>query len=157
MPNIRFISVAVALALLPAAAADLSLGTWERNVKKSKSSGPDPWKRQTVLREAAPGGAKITVTAEMKNGQKLQLSWTARYDGSPVLVEGAPAGWDTLITRQIDDRHFTSETYDSRGGRYHVKGRTVISKDGKRSTSWDEGIGVKGNPIKFKVVYDRVQ
>ena len=80
---------------LPAAAADLSLGTWERNVKKSKSSGPDRWKRQTVVREAAPGGAKIAVTAEMKNGQKLQLSWTARYDGSPVLVEGAPAGWDT--------------------------------------------------------------
>jgi hypothetical protein len=104
--------------MLPVLAAqDLTLGAWERNVRESKSSGPDPWVRQVVVRESVPGGVRQTVTAEMKDGTKRSLVFTMLYDGTPVRVEGAPRAWDTVATRRIDDRTASFETYDSRGGK----------------------------------------
>ena len=99
---------------------------------------------------------KQTVTAEMKGGRKLTLSFTMLYDGTPTRVEGAPPGWDTVVTRRTGVRTSTFETYDSRGGKYHVSGRSVVSKDGKRMTTWQKGIGVNGKPLQFVVVYDRI-
>lgn len=154
----NFILVAaLILTAKPAAAADLSLGTWERNLKKSRSSGQDPWKRQTLVREAVPGGVKVTVTAEMTDGTNRSLSYTALYDGTPVRVIGAPSVWDTVATRQIDQRTFTFESFDSRGGKYRAAGRSVLSKNGKRMTTWQEGTNANGKEMKFVVVYDRVR
>ncbi|MBL8227540.1 MAG: hypothetical protein JNL98_03650 [Bryobacterales bacterium] len=144
------------MAPLAAAAEDLTLGTWERNVRESKSSGADPWVRQIVVREAVPGGVKQTVTAEMKDGTKRRLVFTMLYDGTPSRIEGAPAAWDTVVTRRIDGRTSTFETYDSRGGKYKVSGKSVVSEDGRRMTTWQKGIGATGEPLEFVVVYDRV-
>lgn len=144
------------LAVLSVLAQDMSLGTWERNSRESKSSGPDPWARQVVVREAVPGGVKQTVTAEMKDGSKRSLVFTMRYDGTPTRVAGAPVAWDTVVSRRIDNHTSWFETYDSRGGKYRVAGRSEVTPDGNRMTSWQKGTGATGEPLEFVVVYDRV-
>jgi hypothetical protein len=147
-----FIGVAItAVGLL---GADNSLGTWKRNVAKSKTSAPskNPVKSLTQVREASDGGVKVTTTGEYMDGTPINGSFTAKYDGKEYPVTGAP--WDTISIKQIDANTFTSEVKKA-GGKYHSKGRTVISKDGKTMTLTNKGTNAEGKAFTGTVVYDK--
>src|SRR6266566_4812139 len=112
--------------------ADNSLGTWKRNIDKSTGSGPRTVKSLTTVREASEGGVKVTTTGENMDGTPINSSYTAKYNGKDNPVTGAP--WDTISIKQIDANTFTSEVKKT-GGKYHTKGKTVISQDGKTMTA----------------------
>ena len=134
--------------------ADNSIGTWSRNVAKSKITPPDtnPITSLTVVREAIDGGVKVNVTGQRKDGTAISSVYTAKYDGKDCPVTGAP--WDTISIKQIDANTFTSETKKT-GGNYHTTGRTVISKDGKTMTVTTKSTNADGKPTSSTIVYDK--
>jgi hypothetical protein len=134
--------------------ADNSIGTWKRNVEKSTSKppNPNPITSLTIVYEAVDGGVKSTVTGQRKDGTPISGGSTVKYDGKEYPATGAP--WDTVSVKQIDANTFTSETKKT-GGKWHVTGRTVISKDGKTMTLTSKGTNEEGQPYTAKAIYDK--
>ena len=134
--------------------ADNSIGTWKRNVEKSKSTPPiaNPVKSLTLKYEAIDGGVKVTVTGERKDGTAINSSYTAKYDGKENPVTGAT--WDTTALKQIDANTFTFENKKT-GGKYRVTGRSVISKDGKTMTTTTKGTNAEGQPSSGTFLYEK--
>jgi len=134
--------------------ADNSLGTWQRNIAKSKSSPPlsNPITSMKIVREASDGGVKSTSTGQRKDGTAINSTYTAKYDGKEYPVTDAP--WDTISIKQRDANTFTTETKKT-GGKYHAIGRTVISKDGKTMTLTNKGADAEGKPVTNTIVYKK--
>src|SRR5687768_12338060 len=79
--------------------ADNSLGTWKRNIEKStyqEGSAPaNPIAEQTIVREAAPGGVKVTTKGKRKDGTPISSSTVYKYDGTPTPVTGTGLMFDS--------------------------------------------------------------
>jgi hypothetical protein len=155
----RIFSLAlIVLAITSAAAAfgaDNSLGTWKVNVEKTKYT-PAPWpvKTVTAVREAVPGGVKVTNTGERIDGTVINSIYTAMYDGSPSTVSGQGAPYDTVSLKQINANTFA---YDAKkaAGKYHAHGRLTISPDGKTLILTAKGTDPNGMPMTLRSVYDK--
>ena len=151
-----FVKVLVGLAITSIAmfGADNSIGTWKRNIAKSKTTPPitNPIKSLTLVYEAIDGGVKLTVTGERQDGTKINGGYTAKYDGKEYPVTGTT--WDTTSLKQIDANTFTFENKKT-GGKYHVTGRTVISKDGKTMTTTTKGTNAEGQPSTSTIIYEK--
>jgi len=134
--------------------ADNSLGTWKRNVEKTKTTPPpaNPIASLTIVREAADGGVKSTSTGQYKDGTAVNSTYTAKYDGKEYPVVGAP--WDTISIKQIDANTFSAETKKT-GGSYRSAGRMVVSKDGKTMTLTNKGTNAEGKSFTGKIVYEK--
>jgi hypothetical protein len=149
-------SIALALtAPLAALAADNSLGTWKVNVAASKYT-PAPWpvKALTMVREAVPGGVKVTSTGERTDGTAINTNYVANYDGTPGGVLGKGAPYDSVSIKKVDDNTFTYEA-KSVAGKYSASGRVVISSDGKTMTLTATGTDIDGKEMALTLVYDK--
>jgi hypothetical protein len=138
-------------------AADNSLGTWKRNVEKTKydqSPPANPSKSQTTVREASDGGVKVTATGVRMDGTITNATYTLKYDGKPVHVTGSGLSFDTISATQIDANTFTSEAKKT-GSKYRTSGKTVISEDGKVMTNNQSGTDAEGKPISFTIVHEK--
>ena len=136
-------------------AADNSLGTWKVNLEKTKyTPGPFPVKSLTAVREAAPGGVKVSNTGERSDRTAINASYTAKYDGTPASVSGEGAPYDTVSLKQVDDNTFTWDAKKS-DGKYHSHGRIVVSPDGKTMTMKARGTDMDGKPMTITLVYDK--
>jgi hypothetical protein len=135
--------------------ADNSLGTWKADVAKCKYT-PAPWPvtALTVMREAAPGGVKVSNTGMRTDGSAINSSYTAKYDGSTTEVTGEGAPYDSISIKQVDANTFSYEAKNSKN-KYHAAGRTVISGDGKTMTTMSKGTDGAGKPMTLKIVYDK--
>ena len=146
------IAVFASTAALP---TDNSLGTWKLNVGKSHySPGPLPYQSLTMVRTAADGGVSTTITAEKLDGTRMKISYTAKYDGVPSSIAGTGYPSDTISAKQLDANTSTSERQKP-GGKYHVIGRSVVSKDRKTMTNTLSGTNADGKPVKATIVYER--
>ena len=141
-----------------ALAADNTIGTWKANIEKSKPAAPpagvSPITSLTIVREAADGGAKITVKGERADGSKIDNSNTVKYDGKEVPVTATGAAWDTTSFKQVNANTLT-EVRTKKGGSYHATVRHVVSKDGKTMTATAKGIGADGKPLMGVNVFDK--
>jgi hypothetical protein len=134
-------------------AADNSVGTWKLNVAKSTFSPPPmPVRSLTTTRTAVNGGVKVVTTGEMTDNSSIESGYTAKYDGSPTVMEGAI--WDTISVKQVDADTFTQESKKS-GGRYHTVAQTKISADGKTMTVTSKGTNAEGKPLSSTFVYEK--
>jgi hypothetical protein len=155
----RMLNLAVivwAIASVSAAfGADNSLGTWKLNVEKTKyTPAPFPVKSITQVREASPGGVKVTNTGERSDGTAINATYTAKYDGSPTSVSGEGSPYDTVSIKQVDANTFTWDAKKS-DGKYHSHGRMVVSADGKTMTLTSKGTNSDGKPMVVSLVYDK--
>lgn len=151
--NVLVLIAATAIGL---SAADNSIGTWKRNVEKSKYTPvpPNPFKSQTMVREAVNGGVKVTAKGERADGTPVESTYTVSYDGKPVKTESRGSNVDTVSVKQVDANTFITESKKT-GGKYHTTSRTVISKDGKTMTTTAKGTDAGGKPISFIIVFDK--
>jgi len=155
----RFFRLALAtLAItstMAAFGADNSLGTWKVNVEKSTyNPGTFPLKSLTSVREAAGNGVKVTNTGERSDGTAVNVTYTAKYDGSPSSVSGEGSRYDTVSIKQTDANTFTWDAKKS-NGQYHSHGRIVVSPDGKTMTMRASGTDANGRPMVVTLVYDK--
>jgi hypothetical protein len=133
--------------------ADSSVGTWKYNAAKSKTTSTNPTKSQTDVREATPdGGVKVTRTGQLTDGTSVDYSFTYKYDGKEYPVTAGP--FDTISVKRIN-ANTTSWVASKTGGKYHVTGRTAISKDGKTLTQTSKGTDTEGKPVTQTLVFDR--
>jgi glucose/arabinose dehydrogenase len=145
--------VGVAVTTIGMYGADVSVGTWKYNAAKSKTTSAQKIKSQTDLREAtSDGGMKITRTAELADGTTVNFSFTFKYDGKPYPVTGGP--FDIISAKRID-ANTTSFEAKKTGGKFHLTGQTVISKDGKTLTQTATGTNAAGKPVTSTLVFDK--
>jgi hypothetical protein len=152
-----FTQALVVLAIAAAAAwgADNSLGVWKVNIAKSKyTPAPMPLKTYTAVREAVPGGVKVTLKGERTDGTVINASYTAKYDGSPAAVSGVGTPYDAMAIKQVDANTFTYEAQQT-SGKYRSSGRTVVSKDGKTMTTTAKGTDADGKAITLILIYEK--
>jgi hypothetical protein len=133
--------------------ADNSLGNWKLNLEKSVyNPGPATVKSLTATRQASENGVSTISTGELANGDSINSSYTAKYDGKDYPVTGAP--WDTVSIKQVDANTFTSAAKKT-GGTYSSTSRTVISKDGNTMTVASKGTNAEGKAFDNNLVYDK--
>lgn len=147
--------VVLAITAVAALGADNSIGTWKLNIAKSNyKPAPFPVKSLTSVREAAPGGVKVTNTGERTDGAAINATYTAKYDGSATAVAGSGSPYDSISVKQVNASTLTYEAKQT-NGKYHSSGRTVISKDGKTMTSTAKGTDTNGAALTVKLVYEK--
>jgi hypothetical protein len=145
--------IGVAITAIGMLAANSSLGTWKLNAAKSKSTGTNPLKTLTTVREATPdGGIKVTRTGQMTDGTAVNASYTCKYDGKECPATGGQ--YNTISIKRIDANTTSYETRMT-GGKYHTTGRSVISADGKTMTQVSTGTDAAGKPVTTTLVFDR--
>jgi len=145
--------VGMAFAAIGMFGADSTLGTWKFNAAKSKTAAGFQIKQQTDVRVATPdGGVKVTRTGQMADGTAVSFGFTYKYDGQKYPVTGGP--FDTLSVKRTDANTVTWEASKT-GGKYHAKGQTVISADGKTMTQTASGTDAEGKPLTMTLVFDK--
>jgi hypothetical protein len=150
----RTIVVTLALCFVAAAvcfASNAQNGTWKLNEAKSKLA-PGVAKNHTVVIEAAGDNVKVTVDGTDPAGKPTHHEWTGKFDGKDYPVTGDPTA-DTRSLKKIDDR--TSELTVKKDGKVTVRGRIVVSADGKSRTVTTSGTSPKGKKFKSTAVYDK--
>src|SRR5258706_4520844 len=154
------VSIAIRLVFvitLPAhriSGAPSSPRTRKLNTAKSKTTGDNPAKSRTEVREATPnGGVKVTSTRQMADGTTINFSYTYKYDGKEYPVTGGP--FSTISSKRIDANTITAEVVNKADGNYHQTTQTVISKDGKTMTMNAKGTDVKGKPLTATNVFEK--
>jgi hypothetical protein len=133
-------------------AADVRLGTWQLNLKKSKVSGP-AIKSQTDIREALPDGrVQITRTRELADGKIEKYSFSYKYDGREYPVKGAP--FDMISVKRIDNNTTRFETTRKNSKATSI-GTTVVSADRMTLTQTSKAVDAAGKMTESTLVFDR--
>lgn len=149
-------TIAIAAALLLAAGAmafgtDANMGTWKLNEAKSKIPAMAP-KNTTVVYEAAGDSIKVTVDGIDGQGKPSHNEWTGKFDGKDYPLVGDPQS-NTRSYKKIDDH--TIELTNKKDGKVTVKGRIVISADGKSRGVKLSGTDPQGNKVEYTTYYDK--
>ena len=131
---------------------DPVLGTWKLNVEKSKFIPGPGWRSQTRVYRSMPAGIAVTWTGIDANGEKMQVSYTYKYDGNDYPMPGS-GSYDTLNAVRIDARTVKSE--EKRNGKTVGIAVRTVSPDGKVLTITDEGANRKGQAFSQVLVFDR--
>jgi hypothetical protein len=149
--------IAFAIAAFGALAfcADNTLGTWKLNPEKSKPpAGQSRITSSTVVREASGDGVKVTIQGEREDKSKIDVSYTAKYDGKEVMVSGSGLPYDTIAIKQVNENTLT-DVRSKKGGTYKGTGRFVVSNGGKTATLTTKGTTADGKPFAGVSVYDK--
>jgi hypothetical protein len=152
--KIRIIGLAVAFCFLGYAvclAADPQVGTWKLNESKSKIT-PDTLKNTQVVYSSMLGQVKVKSDGIDANGKPIHVEWSGKLDGKDYPVSGDPKS-DTRSYSKVNERTLT--TTNKKNGEVTVKGRIVISRDGRRRTVIVNGTTSKGKTFKNVAVYDK--
>jgi hypothetical protein len=153
----RTLTLVIALAVLAvvglhAQPNDPAVGTWKLNVAKSKyEPGPAP-KSLTVTIEPSGPGVKVTTKGVDAQGNPIETSYTANYDGKDYPVAGQP-DWDAIALKRIDAS--TVEMSRKKAGKVVQTVTRVVSKDGKVYTSTAKGTNAKGETINNVLVFEK--
>jgi hypothetical protein len=145
----------LAVTAVAALGADNSIGTWKVNIAKSKyTPAPMPLKSYTMVREAAPGGVKVTITGERSDGSAINASYTAKYDGSTAAVSGTGTPYDSISVKQVNANTFTYQGKQA-SSKYNVSFRAVVSSDGKTLTVTGKGTDSTGAKVALTLVSEK--
>ncbi len=137
---------------LSAQAADPIVGTWKLNVAKSTySPGPAP-KSLTAKIEAAGEGEKLTADGVRGDDTRIQVEYTAQYDGKDHPITGSPMA-DTVSLKRLDAN--TTERTDKKGGKVVQTLTRKVSSDGKTVTVTVKGTDAEGRPINNLAVFEK--
>ena len=150
----RIIGLAVAFSFLGSAvclAADPQVGTWKLNESKSKIT-PDTLNNTQVVYSSMLGQVKVKSDGIDANGKPIHVEWSGKLDGKDYPVSGDPKS-DTRSYTKVNERTLT--TTNKKNGEVTVKGRIVISLDGRTRTVIVNGTTSKGKTFKNVAVYDK--
>src|SRR3982751_3641139 len=82
MKSILRIALVMAAITVGAFCADNTLGTWKLNPDKSKPpAGQSKITSLILVREASGDGVRVTGKGEREDKSKIDISYTAKYDG----------------------------------------------------------------------------
>ncbi len=140
-----FAGAAVSLAQSP------QMGTWKLNEAKSKVPAGF-MKNTTVVYEMTGDSVKVTTEGTDAIGKPLHTEWTGKFDGKDFPLTGDPNADSRSYTKVSD--HTLSMT-NKMGGKEVVKGRIVVSADGKTRTLKTSSMDSAGKKVSNLAVYDK--
>jgi hypothetical protein len=152
--KIKAIGLTVGFCFLGAAAclaADPQMGTWKLNESKSKIT-PGTLKNTQVVYSSMFGQVKIKADGIDGNGKPSHTEWSGKFDGKDYAVTGDPNS-DARSYTKVNKRTLT--TTNKKNGKVTVKGRIVVSLDGRSRTVTLTGTTPKGKKFKNVAVYDK--
>ncbi len=132
-------------------AQDAQMGTWKLNHNASKFV-PGATKNTTVIYEPAGDSIKITVKGTDRNGNSVHSEWTGKFDGADYPVTGDPNA-DARSYKLANAR--TLNFNAKKDGQVTVRGKVVISADGKTRTVTTEGKDAQGKKTKNVAIYEK--
>jgi carbamoylphosphate synthase large subunit len=98
------------------------------------------------------GQVKVKSDGIDANGKPIHVEWSGKLDGKDYPVTGDPNS-DTRSYTKVNDRTLT--TTNKKNGEVTVRGRIVVSLDGRRRTLIVNGTTAKGKTFKNVAVYDK--
>jgi hypothetical protein len=131
---------------------DPVLGTWKLNLEKSKFVPGPGWQSQIRVYQISPAGVSVTWTGLDAKGEKMQVSYTYKYDGRDYPMAGS-GSYDTLNAVRVGALTVKSE--EKRSGKTVGIAMRTVSPDGKTLTITDEGTNRKGQAFSQVLVFDR--
>lgn len=132
-----------------------TVGTWKLNTAKTKfSPGLAPQSTMQTY-ETQGNGLKFTSEGTAGDGSHSAWSYAANYDGkdNPISGTGTPNGADTVALKRINSN--TTDATFKKAGKVVVRGRWVVSKDGKVMTIRAKGTNANGQPTNNVLVFDK--
>jgi hypothetical protein len=132
-------------------AADPQMGTWKLNESKSKIT-PGTLRNTQVVYSSTFGQVKIKADGIDGNGKPSRTEWSGKFDGKDYPVTGDPNS-DARSYTKVNERTLT--TTNKKNGKVTVKGRIVVSLDGRSRTVILNGTTAKGKTFKNVAVYDK--
>ncbi len=149
--TILFVLAAAAVAV----AADPWVGTWKLNPAKSKAPGGRlPHPSSTNIIEMEGDAMHIIVHQTDTAGNLQDMEYTAAFDGKEYPVKVSPPGSKpyTISLKRIDPR--TREYVLNMGGMI-IRGRDVLSEDGKTFSRIIGGKDAEGNDASIIQVFEK--
>jgi hypothetical protein len=151
--GLRRALLALALALTAAAPpGNPVVGTWTRNVAKSKFTPGPGWRSQIRTYRRTPEGMSVTWSGVGASGETMRVSYVFPVDGKDTPMVGS-ANYDTLNSVRIDALTVKSE--EKRDGKVAGISIRKVSPDGQVLTITDEGTNRKGEKFSQLLVFDR--
>ena len=138
-----------------AIATDPWTGTWKLNPAKSKAPGGRlPHPSATNIIEIQGDTMHIIVDQTDQAGNAQRMEYTAAFDGKEYPVQVSPPGPKpyTISLKRIDQR--TREYVLNMGG-ITIKGRDVLSEDGKSFSRIIPGKDAQGNDTSVIQVFEK--
>ena len=149
--------VVVAITAVGMIAADVRLGTWKYDAKKSKTTAANPIKSQIDVREALPDGrVQISRSGQFADGTAFKYVFAYKYDGKEYKVKGAP--FTLIAVKRIDNNttSFEASVEPVKGGsKYNMRGQTVVSRDIQTLTQTSRGTDAAGKAVESTAVFIR--
>lgn len=157
IPRFRFTELFALGVLVTTAgwAADLTLGTWQLNVKKSKFLPGPAFQSETRTYEEQGDGVKVTIRTVDGKGRQVTSVFITTPDGQQHAVSGSGGPADSVGLRRINE--FTAESTLMHAGKEIAKTTRVVSEDGKTMTITYKGLDPQGNPVDYTLVFDRLK
>lgn len=141
LKNLTLLLVAVGLF-----GADVRLGTWKYDAKKSKTTSTNPIQTQIDVREALPDGrVQISRSGSYADGTAFKYVFAYKYDGKEYKVKGAP--FSMIAVKRIDNNttSFEASVEPSKAGsKYKMRGQTVVSANAQMMTQTSRGTDAGG-------------
>lgn len=88
----------------------------------------------------------------MDHRGSVQSTYSIKYDGKEYPANGGQ--FDTVSVKRVNANAVSWEVKKT-GGKYHQKGRIVISKDGRTMTQTFKGTDAEGKAVHGTNVYDK--
>jgi hypothetical protein len=98
------------------------------------------------------GQVKIKSDGIDGSGKSVHVEWSGKFDGKDYPVIGDPNSDGRSYTK-VNDRTLT--TTNKKNGEVTVRGRIVVSPDGRRRTVIVNGTTSKSKTFKNVAVYDK--
>jgi hypothetical protein len=130
---------------------DLFNGTWKLNVAKSKLPLPAP-ESEIGTHTGENGSHTLNTQIKMSSGETIEMSYTAKDDGTPAPVAGLPMA-DTISVRWINE-HLVERKF-MKADKTVSQDRATLSTDGKVITVTGSGVNEKGIKTPFTAVYEK--
>jgi hypothetical protein len=142
------------VAIAAGSASDRVVGTWKLDVAKSKfMHGPALKSDTRTYEESRDGTMRVTLTTVSADGSTTILKRTFKEDGRNYPVNDS-SGVDSISEVRINAR--TAKYTEKKAGKAMLRGRRVLSRDGKRLTVIETGTdAATGAKIEHVLVYER--
>jgi len=151
----KIFGLALALCFLTGGASFASVfqGSWKLNEAKSSRGHGSGKNTMVYYGWAFPLHTKVTIDGTDARGKAVHNEWIGEFDGKDYAVTGDPNS-DMRGYREVNDH--TLDFWQKKNGKVTLRGRIVVSADGRTRTvtAWDGWR--KHKRIKTVAVYDRV-
>ena len=137
------------------AADDPLLGTWKLNIRKSRFLPGPGFRSETRTYEQQADGVKVTIDTVDGKGTRVVSVFVTTPDGQQHKVSGEGGPADAVALTRVNET--TAETVLTHAGKDIAKTTRVLAADGNSMTVSYVGLDPHGNPVDYRMVFEKAK